>query len=161
MLFVGDFSHENLQNYLAKWHLTFIAVPEHEKITASYWGEPEAGLMKQSIYARADTPMHSLLHETCHYICMDTQRRSTLHTDAGGRTPAEENAVCYLQILLADDFSIMGRERMFTDMDTWGYSFRLGSAKQWFIQDAQDAQQWLRKYHLINQQEQHLFKLRQ
>ena len=33
----------------------------------------------------------------------------------------------------------MGRERMFSDMDRWGYSFRLGSARAWFNEDAEDA----------------------
>ena len=50
---------------------------------------------------RDDTPVHSALHEACHYICMDKQRRNDLDTDAGGGYE-EENGVCYLQILLAD-----------------------------------------------------------
>ena len=48
--------------------------------------------------------------------------------DAGG-DDAEENAVCYLQILWADALPGFGRERMFLDMDAWGYTFRLGSAR--------------------------------
>ncbi len=37
----------------------------------------------------------------------------------------------------------VGRERLFADMDAWGYSFRLGSTRAWFEQDAADARQWL------------------
>ena len=32
---------------------------------------------------------------------------------------------------------------MLEDMDAWGYSFRLGSAENWFEEDAEDAKQWL------------------
>jgi len=86
--------------------------------------------------------VHSALHEGCHWLLMDDTRRAALDTNAGG-TMMEENAVCYLQILLADNLASVGRERMMADMDTWGYSFRLGSAKAWFEGDAQDALQFL------------------
>jgi hypothetical protein len=79
---------------------------------------------------------------------MDPSRRATLHTDAGGDF-AEEDAVCYLQILLADTFPGVGRARLMRDMDTWGYTFRLGSARAWFEQDAADARQWLSDLRLI------------
>ena len=58
---------------------------------------------------------------------MTGERRAGLDTDAGG-DDAEENAVCYLQILMADALPNVGRERMWRDMDEWGYSFRLGGA---------------------------------
>ena len=161
MLYLKDISTHFLQHYLARFQLTFVKVSPQQAILGSYWGAPEAGLIKQCIYAREDTPLHSLLHEACHYICMDNSRRKSVHTDAGGRTPAEENAVCYLQILLADDVDTMGRERMFKDMDEWGYSFRLGSSKAWFQQDAEDARQWLLDYHLIDCNERILYRLNQ
>ena len=37
----------------------------------------------------------------------------------------------------------VGRERLMKDMDAWGYSFRLGSTRLWFEQDAEDAKEWL------------------
>jgi hypothetical protein len=111
------------------------------------------------LLARSDTPIHSILHEACHYICMDAQRRRALDTDAGGDYD-EENAVCYLQILLADTLPGIGRKRMFRDMDAWGYSFRLGSAKTWFEHDAQDARQWLRHHGLITSLETPSYRLR-
>ena len=150
MLYVKDISTDFLQHYFTRFQLTFVKIAPQQPITGSYWGAPEAGLIKSCIYARDDTPMHSLLHEACHYICMDNTRRKRLHTDAGGRTPAEENAVCYLQILLADDFANFGRKQILEDMDEWGYSFRLGSAQKWFEQDADDARQWLVDYQLID-----------
>jgi hypothetical protein len=79
---------------------------------------------------------------------MDGGRRDGLDTDAGGDYD-EENAVCYLQILLADQLPGFGRERMLADMDAWGYSFRLGSARAWFERDAEDARTWLQRYGLI------------
>jgi hypothetical protein len=124
-------------------------VPPAAPIPGSYWGEPEAGLIGHRLYLRPDTPVHSALHEACHYICADAPRRASLHTDAGGDF-AEENAVCYLQILLADQLPEMGRERLFADMDAWGYSFRLGSTRAWFERDAEDARQWLVDQGLID-----------
>ena len=37
------------------------------------------------------------------------------------------------------------------DMDDWGYTFRLGSAKKWFEDDAEDARSWLVERNLLNQ----------
>jgi hypothetical protein len=91
---------------------------------------------------------------------MDQQRRDDLDTDAGGGYE-EENGVCYLQILLSDQIPEMGRERMFSDMDTWGYSFRLGSSKAWFDNDAEDAVEWLQQYKLIDKKRSPTFLLRQ
>jgi hypothetical protein len=51
--------------------------------------------------------------------------------------------VCYLQVLLADQLVGIGRDRLFADMDAWGYSFRLGSSRAWFERDAEDARGWL------------------
>jgi hypothetical protein len=45
--------------------------------------------------------------------------------------------------LLADELPGVGRGRLCADMDAWGYSFRLGSARAWFEGDAGDARQWL------------------
>lgn len=127
---------------LARYGLSIREVPEDERIPGSYWGDDEAGLLGDTLLVRADTPLHSALHEACHYICMDPARRAGLDTDAGGDY-AEENAVCYLQIVLADELPGFGRERMMADMDAWAYSFRLGSSRAWFELDADDARDWL------------------
>lgn len=134
---------------LARCQLQLHVVPDGAAIPGSYWGESEAGLVGDAIYARADTPLQSLLHEACHYVCMDSERRANLHRDAGGDYD-EENAVCYLQILLADQVANFGRDRMLVDMDAWGYTFRLGSARAWFEQEAQDAREWLQREGLID-----------
>ena len=120
-----------------------------EALPGSYWGDSEAGLRGSVLYVRADTPLHSLLHELSHFVCMTPERRSGLDRDAGG-DDAEECAVCYLQILLADELAQLGRDRMFADMDTWGYTFRLGSSREWFERDAADASAWLRERGLID-----------
>jgi hypothetical protein len=138
-----------LRALLSRYGLSLFTVPEATPIHGSFWGDSEAGLVGMSVYARADTPVHSVLHEACHCICMDKTRRAALHTDAGGDTD-EENAVCYLQILLADFLPGLGRTRLFADMDAWGYSFRLGSAQRWFEEDAEDARQWLEREGLID-----------
>jgi len=120
-----------------------------ESLPGSYWGDSEAGLRANVLYVRADTPLHSLLHELSHYICMSPERRVSLDRDAGG-DDAEECAVCYLQILLADELPQLGRDRMFADMDAWGYTFRLGSSRAWFEQDAADACAWLRRNGVVD-----------
>lgn len=134
---------------LARYGMQIVECAADTPIPGSFFGDPEAGLIGDHIYLRADTPLHSVLHEACHYICMDPARRAALHTDAGGDYP-EENGVCYLQILLADQIPGMGRARMLADMDAWGYSFRLGSARAWFEQDATDARDWLRDHGLTD-----------
>ncbi len=73
---------------------------------------------------------------------MDEACRAIAHTSAGG-DDLEEAAVCYLQCLLADEVAGYSRSRLFNDMDAWGYSFRLGSARAWFENDADDARSWL------------------
>lgn len=116
-------------------------------IPGSYWGDSEAGLKGSEVWVRNDTPLHSVLHEACHAICMGYERRGVLDTDAGG-DDIEENAVCYLQICLAEQIPDFGAKQCCADMDSWGYSFRLGSARDWFVRDAQDAQLWLQRHHL-------------
>lgn len=132
----------SLEALLADYGLELCWVEDGEPIAGSYWGPPEAGLVGVRVFVRSDTPVHSLLHEACHAICMGEERRQSLHTDAGG-DPLEENAVCYLQIVLAERLPGVGSERLMTDMDRWGYSFRLGSARAWFLEDAEDAREWL------------------
>ena len=134
---------------LAGHGLALHYVTDRAPIPGSYWGAPEAGLRGSILYARRDTPLHSLLHEASHFICMDSARRAVLDTDAGG-DELEECAVCYLSVLLADAIPGFGRAAMFADMDTWGYSFRLGSTRTWFANDAEDAARWLRSRGLLN-----------
>jgi len=144
---------------LRRFGLTVREVPEGQPIPGSFWGDEEAGLLQSTILVRADTPLHSILHEACHYICMDEARRARLDTNAGGDYE-EENAVCYLQILLADEVPEVGRRRMMADMDAWGYSFRLGSAQTWFERDATDARSWLRHHGLVDPASQPTFQCR-
>lgn len=134
---------------LGRFGLELCQVAADRPIPGSYWGDPEAGLIGDHLYASCQTPVHSILHEGCHWICMDARRRAGVDTDAGG-DDAEENAVCYLQILLADHLPGFGRERALADMDAWGYSFRLGSARAWLERDAEDARAWLLREGLID-----------
>ena len=84
-----------------------------------------------------------------HFICMTPERRAGLDTDAGG-DDGEENAVCYLQILLAGSLANVGQDRICRDMDDWGYSFRLGSAAKWFAEDAEETRAFCVGHGLID-----------
>lgn len=154
-----DAGTEPIAALLKSYGLLLKQIETHEPIPGSYWGDEEAGLVDNQLLVRADTPLHSILHETCHYVCMDQKRRQGIHTDAGGDYD-EENAVCYLQILLADQIEGFSRRRMFADMDRWGYTFRLGSARAWFEQDADDALTWLQQHGLIDAASNVSWKLR-
>ena len=148
VLRLRDVSGSAVAALLKSLGMQFERVPRDEPIPGSYWGDEEAGLVRDRVYARSDTPLHSILHEACHWLCMDDERRQQLDTNAGGDYD-EENAVCYLQILLADQLPGFGSERCMQDMDRWGYTFRLGSAKKWFSKDAEDAKAWLEAHNLL------------
>ena len=150
MLTVANLPEQALQILLHIYSIQVKSVADSETIPGSFWGDSEAGLIKNTLYVRPETPVHSALHEACHYICLDPVRRNDLDTDAGGDYD-EENAVCYLQILLAAKLSGCSADIILRDMDSWGYTFRLGSALAWFQNDAEDAQQWLLKKQLIDQ----------
>lgn len=127
---------------LARFDLTLQRVADGEPIPGSYWGDAEAGIIGHTVHARDDTPVHSLLHEAGHLIVLPPERRAAVHTDATDSIE-EEDATCYLQIVLADHLPGVGRARLMADMDAWGYTFRLGSTRAWFEHDAADARQWL------------------
>ncbi len=159
MLTLSNLPPVSVNDLLNKYRLELVWIPQGKDIPGSFWGEPEAGLIGTRIFVRPDTPIHSMLHEACHVICMDPFRREELHTDAGG-DEAEENAVCYLQILLADHLPNISRNRLMQDMDAWGYSFRLGRTSAWFEQDAEDARLWLKRHNLIDRVNRPTFNLR-
>lgn len=142
MLVLGDIAFADAAALLATHGLELLRVDDGEPIPGSYWGAPEAGIIGTRVYARDDTPVHSLLHEACHLIVLPPERRARVHTDATDSV-AEEDASCYLQVVLAGELAGVGRDRLMADMDAWGYSFRLGSTRAWFEHDAEDARAWL------------------
>lgn len=160
VLRLADADAGEIAALLARFRLQLEVLTPGARLRGSYWGEPEAGLIGTTVLARPDTPLHSIFHETAHTVCMSPQRRRCLHTDAGGDT-AEEDAVCYLQILLAAYCPPMSPARMQQDMDTWGYSFRLGSCRRWFEEDAASAREWLLSHTLIDRQARPLWRVRQ
>jgi len=139
---VGDIAFADAQRLLAAHDLRLHHVAAGATIPGSYWGEPEAGIIASDVYVRDDTPVHSMLHEACHLIVLPPERRAQVHTDATDSVP-EEDATCYLQIVLAGQLPGVGSEQLMADMDAWGYTYRLGSTKAWFEQDAEDARAWL------------------
>jgi hypothetical protein len=142
VLTLSDIDFDAVAALLARYGLALSRVADGEAIPGSYWGECEAGLIGSTVYARADTPVHSLLHEAAHLIVLPPQRRAAVHTDATDSIE-EEDAVCVLQSLLGDALPGVGRERVLADMDAWGYTFRLGSARAYVEHDADTAWRWL------------------
>jgi hypothetical protein len=156
---VADVPLQGLESLLGRYDLNLQLQPGDEAITGSFWGDSEAGVVGHSVFVRSDTPIHSLLHETCHVVCMTSERREQLETDAGG-DDLEEAAVCYLQVILSDEIDGVGRDRLISDMDEWGYSFRLGNTGAWFENDAEDARKWLIENNLLTATGRPSFRLR-
>ena len=148
VLCVRDVGFAPARALLARFDLQLEAVAESTPIPGSYWGDSEAGVIGNHVYAHADTPVHSLLHEACHLIVLPLERRLAVHTNATDSVE-EEDATCYLQIRLADELPGVGRARLMADMDAWGYSFRLGSTRAWFEHDASEARDFLRERGLL------------
>ena len=148
MLTLAHLGFDAPRALLAAYGLEVAEVGAGAPIPGSYWGECEAGLVGGTVYARADTPVHSLLHEAGHLIVLPPARRAAVHTDATD-CQHEEDAVCVLQALLGDALPGVGRERVWADMDAWGYTFRLGSARAYFEGDADAAFALLRERGVI------------
>lgn len=159
MLLLGEMHAGSVEELVRRYGVVLIDVGDGEKIPGSYWGAPEAGLVGNRLYVRGDTPVHSVLHELGHYVCMTPERRGGLDTDAGGDDD-EECAVCYLQLVLADEMGGFGRARCLEDMDRWGYSFREGSARAWADGDGRDAREWLLAHGLIDRSGRPTWRLR-
>ncbi|MDW2982112.1 MAG: hypothetical protein WBG81_09450 [Rhodanobacter sp.] len=142
VLRVGQIGFDAPAALLGRFGLQLRRVMPDEPIPGSFWGDAEAGIIGNTVYARDDTPVHSLLHEAGHLIVLPAERRPDVHTDATDSVE-EEDATCYLQIVLADQLPGVGRDRLMADMDAWGYTFRLGSARAWFERDAGNAREFL------------------
>jgi hypothetical protein len=148
VLTVAEIEWASAVALLASYGIALERVADGMPIPGSFWGDPEAGVIGEKVYARGDTPLHSLLHEACHLIVAAPERRARIHTDASD-SQAEEDACCYLQIVLAEALPGAGSARVMADMDAWGYTFRLGSARAWFERDAEDAHAWLTERGLL------------
>ncbi|HSR66281.1 MAG TPA: hypothetical protein VLM17_11845 [Xanthomonadaceae bacterium] len=146
---LGAIDPEAARALLARYGIALHVLPDGADIPGSYWGAPEAGLVGASVYARRDTPVHSLLHEAAHLIVLPPERRARVHTDATDSIE-EEDAVCVLQSLLGDALPGVGGARVLADMDAWGYTFRLGSARAYVEQDADSAWRWLAARGLVD-----------
>lgn len=149
VLRLRDIAFADAASLLARYGLALHRVADGAPIPGSYWGEDEAGIIGHAVYVRADTPVHSLLHEAGHLIVLPVERRAAVDTDATDSIE-EENAVCVLQSLLGDALPGVGGRRILADMDAWGYTFRLGSARAYVEQDAEEAWQWLQARGLVD-----------
>lgn len=153
VLVLADIAFDDAASLLSRYGLHLQVVEGIAPIPGSYWGEPEAGMIGNVIYARTDTPVHSLLHEAAHLIVLEPARRACVHTNATDSID-EEDAACVLQQLLGDALPGVGGSRILADMDAWGYTFRLGSARAYVEHDADPAWEWLRERGLVSSERQ-------
>lgn len=149
VLLLRDITLNDVACLLARFALQLQPVPDGAPIPGSYWGEPEAGIVGDTVFARGDTPVHSLLHEAAHLIVLEPARRAQVHTNATDSVE-EEDAACVLQVLLGEQLAGVGRQRLLADMDAWGYTFRLGSAQAYVERDADCAWRWLQSHGLVD-----------
>ena len=159
MFLLKNSSPESLRPILDKYRLGLTVVAPGCNIPHSFWGAPEAGRLQSELFAREDTPLHSILHELAHYVCMPEIQRKSPKIDAGGSALIED-ACCFLQILWSDRVAGFSRHVHLHDMDQWGYSFRLGSSTRWFYADSDDARAWLLQEKIINQQNEPTWEMR-
>ncbi|MEL6447517.1 MAG: hypothetical protein AAFQ62_06165 [Pseudomonadota bacterium] len=131
-----------LEAWLATHGIKLVPHGCAEDLPGSYWGAPEAGIESDQLHVRDDTPLHSLLHEACHLVCARAAGRPDFARDAGS-DEREEDAVCLLQLMVADRLPHVGWRRLAVDMDAWGYRFMVGSTAAWFGRDSVAARDWL------------------
>ena len=75
VLLLSDLGFDAPRALLARFGLVLSEVPADQPIPGSYWGDCEAGVIGGTVFARADTPLHSLLHEACHLLVLPPERR--------------------------------------------------------------------------------------
>ena len=84
---------------LARYGLRFERVADGAPIPGSFWGESEAGLISSTVFARDDTPLHSLLHEACHLIVIPPEMSWRGDRKASGLV-FDENVKCCMPLLV-------------------------------------------------------------
>ncbi|MEE9343270.1 MAG: hypothetical protein V3V12_06550, partial [Gammaproteobacteria bacterium] len=60
---LADVDLHGLQRLLARYQLQLVVSEAGQDIPGSFWGDEEAGLIGGKLYARVDTPIHSIFHE--------------------------------------------------------------------------------------------------
>ena len=68
VLRIRDIDMQPVTQFLAEQNLSLMTVADDTDIPGSHWGDDEAGLIAGKLYARSDTPLHSVLHEACHFF---------------------------------------------------------------------------------------------
>ena len=63
----------SLSELFGQYRLRVNRVASGDDIPGSYWGDSEAGLVGDTLFARDDTPVHSVLHEGCHFVDLVSQ----------------------------------------------------------------------------------------
>src|SRR6204780_5565737 len=109
MMLLSTIERPALLRLLAGYGLDLRLVAPATPIPGSYWGEREAGLQGNVLFARLDTPLHSILHEAAPSVSMPPEPRVVLARNAGG-DDGEEGGVCSMQKLLANALAGMARQ---------------------------------------------------
>ena len=105
VLRVGEVADASVVGLSRKFGVELRQFDAGEMLPGSYWGESEAGLRANVLSVRADTPLHSLLHELSHYVCMTPERRAGLDRDAGGDDEEDLRDISF------DEAQLLAKER--------------------------------------------------
>ncbi len=132
---LGDIEPAAIERLLTAFGLSLAGVAPGASIPGSYWGDSEAGLVGDRLFARADTPVHSLLHELGHYVCMDPTAARCARHRCGRRRRRGSGRVLPAGVARRRACEASAASAASRDMDTWGYSFREGSARAWLAGD--------------------------
>lgn len=77
VLNVGDANSEHLNLLMSAYGIQIVRLPDNADIAGSFWGAPEAGIVGTQVLVRDDTPLHSMLHESSHIVCMAPELRDS------------------------------------------------------------------------------------
>ena len=132
-----DIGFDDVAALLARYGLAARARRRRRADPRQLLGRTRSRPDRPRVHARDDTPVHSLLHEAAHLIVLPPERARRAyrrHRFGRGRRRRLRAAVA------ARRRPARRRPRaLMADMDAWGYTFRLGSARAYFERDAEDA----------------------
>ena len=98
-----------LERLLQRWGLQLRVVAAGDDIPGSFWGEEEAGLIADSLYVRPDTPVHSALHEACHFIFISKEQGNIMAKQAAAAPAVKAGPIQRLRTFYSEVTTELGK----------------------------------------------------